>query len=127
MTSTTRAKRAVAAAVLAGAGALASSVLTPAFARADPQATGPYTWCPGHTQPFAPSGQYRPNWDWDACHTYWSVLGMRGNVSANIWEGALPPAEVPLQLLFRPSVNCGLFYCQDPGGHYTVDPRNPAP
>jgi hypothetical protein len=33
---------------------------------------------------------------------------------------------IKLENLSRPSFNCGLFYCQDPGGRYTVDPRLPA-
>ena len=48
-------------------------------------------------------------------------------VDVTLGEGALPPAEVPLVNLTRPPVNCGLFYCQDPGGRYAVDPRLPAP
>lgn len=120
--------RSTAAALLAGAAALTSLTLTPATAQADPdaRATGPFTWCPGQYQGFA-SGSERPNWDWNVCHTYWWSYGVPGNVAPSVWEGALPPAEVPLVNLTRPPVNCGLFYCQDPGGRYAVDPRLPAP
>lgn len=127
MSSTSRVKRAAAAALLAGAGTLASLVVTPAIAHADPQATGPITWCPGQYDPFYKSGPDRPNWDWNICHTYWRVWEVPGNVATYTWEGDLPPAEVPLAGLQRPSFNCGLFYCQDPGGHYDYDPRIPAP
>ncbi|WP_228032394.1 hypothetical protein [Mycolicibacterium sp. P9-22] len=122
-------KRITAAAVLAGAGALAGLVLTPATAHAEPgRATGPSTWCPGQYQSFAGGGSGRPNWDWNVCHTYWWVYGEPGgNVADAVWEGALPPAEIPLENLSRPPFNCGLFFCQDPGGRYAVDPRIPAP
>ena len=54
--------RSTAAALLASAAALTSLTLTPATARADPdaRATGPFTWCPGQYQGFA-SGSERPN------------------------------------------------------------------
>ncbi|KAA0095957.1 hypothetical protein CIW49_20625 [Mycolicibacterium sp. P1-18] len=125
MTTTSRTTRAAAAALLAGAGALAGTVLSPATAQADPgRATGPFTWCPGQYQGFTPSGPGRPNWDWNVCHTYWWVYGEPGgNVAESVWEGGLPPAQIPLENLTRPPVNCGLFFCQDPGGRYTVDPR----
>ena len=127
-TSQSRIKRTAAAALLAGAGALAGLALTPATAHADPgRATGPITWCPGQYQGFA-GGSGRPNWDWNVCHTYWWVYGEPGgNVADAVWEGALPPAQIPLENLTRPPFNCGLFFCQDPGGRYTVDPRIPAP
>src|SRR4029079_7802385 len=82
-------KRAAAAAMLAGAGALASVVLTPATAQAEPgRATGPVTWCPGQHEGFAGSGPGRPNWDWNVCHTYWWVYGEPGgNVAESVWEG----------------------------------------
>ena len=48
-------------------------------------------------------------------------------MAESVWEGELPPAEIPLENLTRPPFNCGLFFCQDPGGRYTVDPRIPAP
>ena len=57
------------------------------------------------------------------------LVGVRGepggNVAEAVWEGALPPAEIPLENLSRPPFNCGLFFCQDPGGRHTVDPRIP--
>lgn len=90
-------KRITAAAVLAGAGALAGLVLTPATAHAEPgRATGPSTWCPGQYQSFAGGGSGRPNWDWNVCHTYWWVYGEPGgNVADSVWEGALPPRSDP--------------------------------
>lgn len=127
MNVTSRAKRTAATALLAGAGALAGLVFTPATANAEPgRATGPITWCPGQYQGFA-GGTGRPNWDWNVCHTYWWVSSGSGNVAKNVWEGELPPPDIPLANLSRPAVNCGLFFCQDPGGPYTVDPRIPAP
>jgi len=129
MSSTSCTKRAAAAALLAGGAAFSSLALTPAIAHADVgRATGPNTWCPGQYDPFIRSGPQRPNWDWNVCHTYWWVYGPPGgNMAPSVWEGALPPAEIPLENLTRPPVNCGLFFCQDPGGRYTVDPRLPAP
>jgi hypothetical protein len=129
MSSISRTKRVAAAALLAGAGALSGLVLTPATADANPDArgTGPFTWCPGQHQGFAGGGPDRPAWDWNVCHTYWWVHGTPGNVAPSVWEGALPPADIPLENLSRPPFNCGLFFCQDPGGRYTVDPRVPAP
>lgn len=129
MISTRRMRRLIAVTALAGAGALTSVVGLPATAQADPgRATGPFTWCPGQYQGFAGSGSGRPNWDWNVCHTYWWVYGEPGgNVADSVWEGALPPAEIPLENLSRPPINCGLFFCQDPGGRYTVDPRLPQP
>lgn len=128
MISSAGVKRAAAAALLASAGAFAS-LLAPAIAHADARATGPFKWCPGQYQSFAGSGPDRPNWDWNICHTYWWVYSdvPMGNVATSVWEGDLPPAEVPLSGLTRPPVNCGLFYCQDPGGPYLTDPRVPAP
>jgi hypothetical protein len=126
VSSTSCVKRSAAAALLAAAGACASVVLTPATAHADPRATGSFNWCPGQYQSFVPSGPDRPNWDWNVCHTYWTVWDVPGNVATYTSEGGLPPAAVPLENLTRP-VNCGLFFCQDPGGRYTVDPRLPAP
>ena len=95
------------------------------------QTSGPITlagdtWCPGQN-PASVSQINPPNWDWNVCHTYWSVSGGLGNVAPNVWEGELPPPGIPLANLSRPAVNCGLFYCQDPGGPYTVDPRIPTP
>lgn len=106
--------------------AIAGLVLTPAIAHADGFAKGPFTWCPGQN-PASVSQINPPNWDWNVCHTYWSVSGGLGNVAPNVWEGELPPPGIPLANLSRPAVNCGLFYCQDPGGPYTVDPRIPTP
>jgi hypothetical protein len=113
MSTTAGLKRALAAALLSGAGAFTGILMTPAIAQAEPQATGPQTWCPG--QYFSPVSP--PNWDWNVCHTYWNVLGMEGNVSPYIWEGEAPPPAAAGNLR-RPPVNCGLFYCQDPGGRY---------
>ena len=107
--------------------AIAGLVLTPATAHADPgRATGPKTWCPGQ-DPASVSQINPPNWDWNVCHTYWWVSSGLGNVATNVWEGELPPPGIPLANLSRPAVNCGLFFCQDPGGPYTVDPRISAP
>lgn len=121
-----RTKRVAAAVLLAGVGVVLAGLVTPGVAHAAPGATGPLTWCPGQPEYFG-GGQYRPNWDWNVCHTYWTISEVPGNVAPFIWEGEFPPAEVPLEGLSRPAVNCGLFYCQDPGGRYTVDPRVPAP
>jgi hypothetical protein len=119
-------RRIVGATVLAAAAALTGGLGSPT-AQAEPgRATGPFTWCPGQHQGFAGSGPGRPNWDWNVCHTYWWVYGEPGgNVAEAVWEGALPPAVIPLENLTRPPVNCGLFFCQDPGGRYTEDPRLP--
>ena len=125
MTRTSSLTRLAAATLLAGAAATATLVLNPATAQAEARATGPLTWCPGQYQGFPPAGAGRPSWDWNTCHTYWWVYGMPGNVAESVWEGALPPAEIPLDGLTRPPFNCGLFFCQDPGGRYTVDPRLP--
>lgn len=129
MKTTQHGKRFVAGALMSAGVAIAGMGLSPATAHADPgRATGPFTWCPGQYQSFAGGGSGRPNWDWNVCHTYWWVYGEPGgNVADAVWEGALPPAEIPLQNLSRPPFNCGLFFCQDPGGRYTVDPRIPAP
>lgn len=127
MSSRSRTKAAGAATLLASVGAFAGVLFNPAVAQADPQGKGPFTWCPGQYQSFLKSGPERPNWDWNVCHTYWTVWDVPGNVADYVWEGEVPPAGIPLENLTRPPVNCGLFYCQDPGGHYTVDPRLPAP
>jgi hypothetical protein len=125
---TARGRRRLFAGSLMSAGvAIAGLVLTPATAHADGSAKGPLTWCPGQDPASVGSGSYRPNWDWNVCHTYWWVYGRPGNVSNGVWEGELPPPDIPLANLSRPAFNCGLFFCQDPGGPYTVDPRIPAP
>lgn len=124
---TSRGRRRLLSGSLMSAGvAIAGLVLTPATAHADGSAKGPLTWCPGQN-PASVSQVNPPNWDWNVCHTYWWVSSGSGNVAKNVWEGELPPPNIPLENLSRPAVNCGLFYCQDPGGPYTVDPRNPAP
>ena len=127
VTKTTHGRKRLLVGSLMSAGvAVAGLVLTPATAHAQGTATGPKTWCPGQN-PASVSQINPPNWDWNVCHTYWWVTTGLGNVAPTVWEGALPPAGIPLENLRRPAVNCGLFYCQDPGGPYTVDPRNPTP
>ncbi|MBX7431853.1 hypothetical protein JDV09_06980 [Mycobacterium sp. Y57] len=111
MSSTHRVRPTVAAALISAAVSCAGLMLTPAIAHAEPFAKGPYTWCPGQPKNFDMSDP--PNWDWNVCHTYWNVMGVPGNVSQYVFEGAVPPVDP--QYVHRPPTNCGLFYCQDPG------------
>lgn len=116
MSATPAIKRLLAATLLAGAGALAGTAVAPVAAHADPGASGPHTWCPGQPHYFA--GDNIPNWDWNICHTYYTVYGgAQGNVSKYVWEGPegqdppVPPGSISI-----PARNCGLFYCEYPGG-----------
>jgi hypothetical protein len=58
---------------------------------------GPYTWCPGDDPGGGPGGPFNspgpPNWDWNVCHSWYSVNFGQGNVSPTIWDGPNPPPD----------------------------------
>ena len=58
---------------------------------------GPYTWCPGDDPGGGPGGPFNspgpPNWDWNICHTFFTVNWGQGNVSPTIWDGLNPPPD----------------------------------
>ena len=59
----------------------------------------PYTWCPGDEVGgfgggFNTPADARPNWNWNACHTYHYVNPGQGNVSSTVWDGDNPPARL---------------------------------
>jgi hypothetical protein len=65
-------------------------------------AGSPYQWCPGddaggYGGGFNTPADARPNWDWNACHTYHFVNHGQGNVSPTVWEGNDPPPPAPWQ------------------------------
>jgi len=57
----------------------------------------PHHWCPGDSDPTAPTPVY--NWDWNICHTYYWVKSGQGNVPyngrlpSNLWDGDNPPPD----------------------------------
>ena len=59
--------------------------------------SGPYTWCPGDDPGGGPGGPFNspgpPNWDWNVCHTFYTVNWGQGNVSLTIWDGENPPPD----------------------------------
>lgn len=74
-------------------------------------AGGPYTWCPGYEAGgfgggFNTPADARPNWDWNACHTYHYVNPGQGNVSATVWDGDNPPGPYAWQ---EPNMCWALF------------------
>ena len=61
-------------------------------------AGGPYQWCPGdeaggYGGGFNTPADARPNWDWNICHTFYTVNWGQGNVSPTIWDGENPPPD----------------------------------
>ncbi|MDQ1304274.1 MAG: hypothetical protein QG671_101 [Actinomycetota bacterium] len=83
--------------------ALAGGLACAAMAFAGPALAnkGPFTWCPG-------DGYYNGvdtflAWDWNVCHTYYTVGYGQGNVPltyttdypASIWDGENPPPALP--------------------------------
>lgn len=115
MTTAPRFRRTIVAALISGTTALAGVALSPATANALPYVYGPLTWCPGEMTAGMPDKVI--NWDWNVCHTYYSVdFGVVGNVSEHVWEGAEPPPGLPPGSISIPPRNCGLFYCEYPGG-----------
>jgi hypothetical protein len=115
MTTAPLLKRALAATVLSSATALAGLAFGSATANAQPYVYGPLTWCPGQATAGMPDKVI--NWDWNTCHTYYSVdFGVVGNVSEHVWEGAEPPPGLAPGSISIPPRNCGLFYCEYPGG-----------
>ena len=76
--------------------ALAGTGLVAVPAAAAPP-TGPYTWCPGDDPAGGPGGPFTspgpPNWDWNICHTFYTVNWGQGNVSPTIWDGENPPPD----------------------------------
>jgi hypothetical protein len=84
-------------------------------------AGGPYQWCPGddpggYGGGFNTPADARPNWDWNACHSYHFVNHGQGNVSPTVWEGDNPPAPYPWQ---APNTCWALFIPRPcgPGGY----------
>ena len=83
-------------ALVSGALGLAGLGLGAGIAAAAPP-SGPYTWCPGDDPGGGPGGPFNspgpPNWDWNVCHTWYSVNWGQGNVSLTIWDGPNPPPD----------------------------------
>ena len=59
--------------------------------------SGPYTWCTGDDPGGGPGGPFNspgpPNWDWNVCHTFYTVNWGQGNVSLTIWDVENPPPD----------------------------------
>lgn len=90
---------------LSGVLAFAGLPVATTIAHADiTQAIGPRNWCPGKALP-----QTDISWDMGVCHTYYTLLGVKGNVGGhlnNIWDGDNPPVDH-----VEPAPFCGLFGC----------------
>ena len=55
---------------------------------------GPCHWCPGDEAPHTGNHITDPVvWDWNICHTYYTVNWGQGNVSLTIWDGENPPPD----------------------------------
>jgi hypothetical protein len=55
----------------------------------------PHQWCPGDTDPTAPTPG-GDEWDWNVCHTYYWTNGKgnvpyRGYLPSELWDGDNPP------------------------------------
>jgi len=83
-------------ALVSGALGLAGLGLGAGVAQAAPP-SGPYNWCPGDDPGGGPGGPFNspgpPNWDWNVCHTFYTVNWGQGNVSLTIWDGENPPPD----------------------------------
>jgi hypothetical protein len=82
--------------LVSGGLGLAGLGLVAGTAQAAPP-SGPYAWCPGDDPGGGPGGPFNspgpPNWDWNICHTYYTVNWGQGNVSLTIWDGENPPPD----------------------------------
>jgi hypothetical protein len=79
-------------------GGLGLAALGPASGTAQADTGVPHQWCPGDSDPTAPTRVY--NWDWNVCHTYYWVKSGQGNVpfegdlhGSILWDGDNPPAD----------------------------------